>query len=411
MRMHILYVTQIVPYPPHGGVLQRGYNLLRELGREHRVRLLAFHHPDELAPGEALEAARQELRSFCEEVEFFRLWPKRSKLHTAAALAASIVYSQPFSVLAQRNTRLHRRLQELCRGPDRPDIVHLDTIALAPYACDCAGVPCVLAHHNVESQLMRRRAEHERGLAARAYVRSQARRLERYEAETCSRFAVNIMVSDADARTLAEISTGAHTAVVPNGVDTHYFAPRGDQQSPSVIFTGGMNMFANRDAVEWFLDEVWPEVLREVCDAQFVAIGQRPSPMILAMAAADPSVKVPGHVPDVRPWVGPAAVFVVPMRVGGGTRLKVLDAMSQGKALVVTRLGAEGIEAEDGRHLVLADTASDFARRVVELLRDPGRRQTLGAAARQRVEERYAWPVIGRRLVEAYATAIEARRP
>jgi glycosyltransferase involved in cell wall biosynthesis len=133
--------------------------------------------------------------------------------------------------------------------------------------------------------------------------------------------------------------------------------------------------------------------------------------MILAMAAADPSVKVPGHVPDVRPWVGPAAVFVVPMRVGGGTRLKVLDAMSQGKALVVTRLGAEGIEAEDGRHLVLADTASDFARRVVELLRDPGRRQTLGAAARQRVEERYAWPVIGRRLVEAYATAIEARRP
>jgi sugar transferase (PEP-CTERM/EpsH1 system associated) len=410
MRMHILYVTQIVPYPPHGGVLQRGYNLLRELGREHRVRLLAFHHPDELPPGEAVETSRRELRSFCEDVEYFRLWPKRSRLHTAAALATSIAYQKPFSVLAQRNARLHRRLQELCRGPDRPDIVHLDTIALAPYASDCAGVPCVLAHHNVESQLMHRRGEHERGLAARAYVRSQARRLERYEAETCNRFAVNVMVSDADARMLAGISAGARTAVVPNGVDTHYFTPRGDQQTPTVIFTGGMNMFANRDAVEWFLDDVWPEVLREVSEARFVAIGQRPSPKILAMAARDPSVSVPGHVPDVRPWVGPAAVYVVPMRVGGGTRLKVLDAMAQGKALVATNLGAEGIEAEDGRHLVLADTASDFARRVVELLRDPERRHELGEAARQRAEERYAWPVIGRRLVEAYTMAIEASR-
>jgi sugar transferase (PEP-CTERM/EpsH1 system associated) len=408
--MKIIYVTQIVPYPPHGGVLQRGYNLLRELGREHRVRLLAFHHPDELPAGEAVDASRRELRAFCTDVEYFDLWPKRSRLHTAAALAAGVAYPKPFSVLAQRNARLHDRLRELCQDGDRPDVVHLDTIALAPYAGDCAGVPCVLAHHNVESQLMQRRGEHEHGLAARTYVGLQARRLERYEAETCSRFPVNVMVSDADARTLAGLSPGVRTAVVPNGVDTSYFRPRDDQQTATVIFTGGMNMFANRDAVEWFLDEVWPMVRRQVPDARFVAIGQRPSAKILAAAAADGSVQAPGHVPDVRPWVGPAAVYVVPMRVGGGTRLKVLDAMAQGKALVATSLGAEGIEAEDGRQLVLADTAADFAGRVVELLRDPARRQALGAAARQRVEERYAWPVIARRLVAAYMTAIEASR-
>jgi sugar transferase (PEP-CTERM/EpsH1 system associated) len=406
--MHILYVTQIVPFPPHGGVLQRGYNLLRELGRAHRVRLLAFHHPDELPPGDAVATSRRELRAFCEEVEYFDLWPKRSRLHTAAALAAGVAYRKPFSVLAQRNARLHERVRELCQGTDRPDVVHLDTIALAPYASDCMDVTCVLAHHNVESQLMRRRGEHERGLAARAYVGLQASRLERYEADTCHRFPVNVMVSDADARTLAGISPGSRTAVVPNGVDTCYFTPRADQQTPTVIFTGGMNMFANRDAVEWFLDEVWPEVLRQVPEARFVAIGQRPSARILAAASTDASVQVPGHVPDVRPWVGPAAVYVVPMRVGGGTRLKVLDAMAQGKALVATSLGAEGIEADDGRHLMLADTARDFAGRVVELLRDPARRYALGTAARQRVEERYAWPVIARRLVAAYMTAIEA---
>jgi glycosyltransferase involved in cell wall biosynthesis len=372
------------------------------------VRLLAFHHPDELPPGEAVETSRRELGAFCENVEYFELWPKRSRLHTAAALAAGVAYPKPFSVLAQRNARLHRRLRELCRGPDRPDVVHLDTIALAPYAGDCAGVPCVLAHHNVESLLMRRRGEHERGLAARVYVGMQAARLERYEADTCRCFPVNVTVSDADAQALGRISPGSRTAVVPNGVDTRYFTPRDDHQTPTVIFTGGMNMFANRDAVEWFLDEAWPEVLRQVPQARFVAIGQRPSAKVLAAARSDASVQAPGHVPDVRPWVGPAAVYVVPMRVGGGTRLKVLDAMAQGKALVATRLGAEGIEVEDGRHLVLADSAADFAGRVIELLRDPARRQALGAAARQRVEERYAWPVIGRRLVEAYATAIEA---
>jgi sugar transferase (PEP-CTERM/EpsH1 system associated) len=408
--MHILYVTQIVPFPPHGGVLQRGYNLLRELGREHRVRLLAFHHPDELPPGEAVETSRRALRAFCEEVEYFDLWPKRSRLHMAAALGIGVAYPKPFSVLAQRNARLHARLRELCQGPDRPDVVHIDTIALAPYAADCVGVPCVLTHHNVESQLMRRRGEHERGLAARVYVGLQASRLERYEAEICHRFPVNVMVSDADAGTLAGISPGSRTAVVPNGVDTSYFTPRDDRQTPTVVFTGGMNMFANRDAVEWFVDDVWPEVLRQVPQARFVAIGQRPSAKILAAAEAHASIEAPGHVPDVRPWVGPAAVYVVPMRVGGGTRLKVLDAMAQGKAMVATRLGAEGIEAEDGRHLLLADSAADFAARVVELLRDPARRLTLGTAARQRVEERYAWPVISRRLVEAYTVAIEAGR-
>lgn len=404
--MHILYVTQIVPYPPHGGVLQRGYNLLRELGQEHRVRLLAFHHPDELPPGEQLEASRRELGAFCESVEYFRLWPKRSPAHTMAALAAAVAYPKPFSVLAQRNAGLRQRLRDLCRGTDRPDVVHLDTIALAPYARDCNGIPTVLTHHNVESQLMHRRGEHDLNWFSRNYVRLQARRLERFEADVCGRFGINVVVSEVDARTLSGISPDAHTVVVPNGVDTSYFVPRSDAETPTVIFTGGMNMFANRDAVEWFLDDVWPSVRQRVREARFVAIGQRPSPKILRAAASDCSVQAPGHVPDVRHWVGPAAVYVVPMRVGGGTRLKVLDAMAQGKALVATSLGAEGIEAEDGRHLVLADSATSLADRVVELLHDPVRRQSLGRAARQRVEERYAWPVIGQRLVEAYGAAI-----
>jgi len=398
-------VTQIVPYPPHGGVLQRGYNLLRELGRHHEVQLLAFHHPDELPPGEALEQSQQELRRFCESVEYFDLWPKRSAVHLVFGLSAAVFSRMPFSVLAHRNGRLSARIAEICRGATRPDVVHLDTIALAPYVKNCGSIPVVLAHHNIESRLMQRRAERERGAVQRWYVRHEARKLRAFEVAVCGDFRTNITVSEDDSRELSEICPGAVTEVIPNGVDTGYFVPQRGGEVESVIFTGGMNMFANRDGVDWFLEAVWPFVRRELPRVRFVAIGQRPSSKLLAAAERGEGVEAPGFVADVRPAVAKAAVYVVPLRVGGGTRLKVLDAMAQGKAIVTTSLGAEGIDVRDGEHIVVADEAELFAARIVELLRDPARRLALGDAARKRAEERYAWSQLGCRLADVYRRA------
>ena len=407
--MRVLFVSQIVPYPPHGGVLQRGYNLLRELSRDHEVHLLAFHHPDELPFGEPLQRGRDALKSFCREVEFFELWPKKSAVHRLLAFGVAAFHPLPFSVLAQRNAALSQRISSLCHGAEPPDIVHLDTVALAPFAAACGRVPAVLTHQNVESKLMERRAEHERGLLQRRYVATQARRLRDYERDVCGRFPLNITVSIADAALLQEICPGARTFVVPNGVDTDYFQPRRGAETPAVVFTGGMNMFANRDAVEWFLDEVWPLVKGRVAGARFFAIGQRPSPRVLDAAAKDDCVIAPGHVADVRPWVEQAAVYVVPMRVGGGTRLKVLDAMAQGKAIVSTTLGAEGIDASNGSHFLLADDPQSFADAVVELIGRPDRRKSLGDAARACVESRYAWRILGQQLGAAYAGVVAER--
>lgn len=408
--MRILFVTQIVPYPPHGGVLQRGYNLLRELGKEHSVHLLAFHHPDELALGEPLENGLRELRKFCKEVELFALWPKRSAVHKLAAFAAGAVFPGPFSVLAHRSEALADRIRTLCASDSPPDIVHLDTIALAPYLALCGAVPAVLGHHNIESQLMARRADHESGALARWYVARQARLLEAFERQQTGRFPLNITVSPADAATLEKICPGARTAVLPNGVDTDYFAPRPGTEGPALIYTGGMNMFANRDAVEWFLQEIWPKVKREVPGVHFYAVGSRPSKIVLDMAAADQDVEAPGFVPDVRTWVARATVYVVPLRVGGGTRLKMVDAMAQGKAIVSTTVGAEGIDGMDGEHFVLADDPESIARQVVRLLGDPVAREKLGRAARKRAEERYAWPMLGRQLASQYANVLEKAR-
>lgn len=407
--MRILFVTQIVPYPPHGGVLQRGFNLLRELGRRHEVRLLAFHHPDELPPGEPLERSRAELAKFCRSLEYFPLWPKRSRAYKALAFAAGTVYSKPFSVLAHRSPALARHIAEECRSAAPPDIVHLDTIALAPYLEQCGHTPAVLAHHNIESQLMARRSEYESG-PARWYVRSQTRRLVEYERAQAKRFPLNITVSDADSAQLQRICPEARAAAVPNGVDIEYFAPRPGEETPALIYTGGMNMFANRDAVEWFLEAIWPRVKTAVPDARFFAVGQRPSPKVLAAAAADSAVQAPGFVDDVRPWVARSAVYVVPLRVGGGTRLKMVDAMAQGKAIVATRIGAEGIEGENGEHFILADDPERFAEAVVRVLRDKEAMRRLGEAARKRAEDRYAWPILGQRLADHYERVIEDSR-
>jgi glycosyltransferase involved in cell wall biosynthesis len=379
--MRILFVTQIVPYPPHGGVLQRGFNLLRELGREHDVHLCAFVHPDELRTPEEVETSLRELRKFCRQVEYFDLWPKRSAAHRLAAFAAGALYPLPFSVLAQKNGALSRRVRELC-DTGAVDVVHLDTIGLAPLRVLCGKVPVVLAHHNIESQLMARRGEHETGAFARWYVGRQAELLRRYERQQAPRFALNITVSPL------------------------YFQPLAVEQERAVVYTGGMNMFANRDAVEWFLEAIWPRIRAAVPDAKFHAIGAHPSRKLLEAAAAGIGVDAPGFVKDVRPTVGRSSVYVVPLRVGGGTRLKMVDAMAQGKAIVATSVGAEGIHGDDRTHFVLADEPARFADTVIGLLRDATERQRLGAAARQRAVDRYAWPGLASRLADGYATAI-----
>jgi hypothetical protein len=166
----VLFLSQIVPYPPHGGVLQRGYHVLRELGQRAQVHLLAFLHPDELRTAEKVEESRRVLGQFCEQVEYFPLWAKQSPVHTAAALATSLMSSAPFSVVAHRSTAFQQRVRELLRGAAF-DIVHVDTVALSEFAFNSgAAAPAVLTHHNIESMLMERRASVERRPLARQYL-------------------------------------------------------------------------------------------------------------------------------------------------------------------------------------------------------------------------------------------------
>lgn len=407
--MKVLFLSQIVPYPSHGGVLQRGFNILRELGRTCEVHLVAFLHPDELPTPESQAEAKTALSAHCARVEFHPLWAKASRLHKVAALATGIASRQPFSVVAHRSASFNRAVRNALDG-GTCDVVHVDTIALSAFVPDHMPLPSVLTHHNIESKLMERRADRESSPMARMALRRESSKLRRYEARMAPRFDVNVTMSPVDEAILRDLAPTAATAVVPNGVDIDYFNPAPDPESPVMIYTGGMNMFANRDAVLHFRNDIWPLIAARVPDARFVAVGQDPPPELRAWAASDQRIEVTGKVPDIRPHVARAAVYVVPLRVGGGTRLKVLDAMASGKAIVSTSIGCEGIEAEDGRDLLMADTPRAFAETVVSLLQDSGRRQELGRNARALVEARYTWAAIGKRLADAYDIAAARHR-
>lgn len=399
--MKILFLSQIVPYPPHGGVLQRGYNLLREIGRNNEVHLLAFIHPETLGTPGLIEESQRELGRHCASVRYFPLWPKKSVAHKFVALGAGFLYPKPFSVLAHSSVAYRQAAREIL-ATKSIDLLHIDTIGLAPYRRLAPGMPCVLTHHNIESRLMARRAEVESGSLQKYYVGLQARRLRAYEAEQSPLFDMNIMMSPNDQADLLHIAPGVPTAIIPNGVDLDYFTPATDGHDLAAIYTGGMNMYANKDAVLYFLRDIWPSILREHPGAKFYAIGQDPPRDLLDIAQREPSVIVTGFVDDVRPYVRKAAVYVVPLRVGGGTRLKVLDALAQGKAIVSTSVGCEGISVTHGRDILIEDEPARFAAQVNSLFADAGARRVLGTAARELAVSGYGWTAIGADLQRVY---------
>jgi glycosyltransferase involved in cell wall biosynthesis len=399
--MKVLFLSQIVPYPPHGGVLQRGYNIIRQMSRFYDIHLLAFIHPDILGSTVMIEESRKELSKFCQDIEYFQLWPKQSVFHKYFAFLFGFFTKYPFSVVAHRSKHFQNRLAEIIANRS-VDLVHYDTIGLAQFLGNTITCPTVLVHHNIESQLMARRASVESNLLAKLYLNLQAKRLDNYEAQVSPLFSCNIMMSESDEKNLQGKAPGVVTSVLPNGVDTEYFKPRLGSETTALIYTGGMNMFANKNAVLYFLTEIWPKIKSQHQDCVFYAIGQDPPVELDQIARNDPSVIVTGYVDDVRPYIARAAVYVVPLRVGGGTRLKVVDAMAQGKAIVSTSLGCEGITVSPGKNIIFADTPDLFAREVNILLQDESKRQEIGKAARNMVKKSYSWDMIGDKMEKLY---------
>ncbi|MGD8394530.1 MAG: glycosyltransferase [Candidatus Eiseniibacteriota bacterium] len=410
--MEILILSHLVPYPTTSGVLLRCYNLLREVAREHRVHLYALNQGVLLEPGAPLEASVEHLRSFCAEVQVFPIPTDGSRGAYGRLLLGNLFSRHPYSVPRFYAPALEEAVIDLLSR--RPvEIVQFETIAMAQYGALAPDLPQILVHQNVESELLARRARAERNPLTSWYLHRQAARLARCEESFLRHCDAHVAVSESDRRQFLACVPDARVEVVVNGVDVDYFrpGPRPEGGGAGLVFAGGMSWYPNADAMHWFLTEIWPRILEARPDATVTMIGSHPSAEARRAAAADPErVRVTGLVPDIRPYVDEASLYVCPFRVGGGTRLKILDAWSQQKALVSTTVGCEGLDAVSGRDLVIADSAQDFAAAVVALLGDATRRRQLGEAGRLRAERDYAWPHVARGMLDLYASLVAAHR-
>jgi len=420
--MRILFLTPQLPYPPQKGTALRNWGLISGLAARHDVAVLSFLTPGQPLVGARLARAQADpLRRVC------RVETVEPPVRTFRdRLRGMLTTRQPDMALRLASEACaHRLAGWLAR--ESFDIVHVEGIELAPYLDVIEASPprfggvgggapprplVVFDDHNCEYLLQQRVFLTDLRSPARwpgaAYSLVQWQRLRRYEAQVCRRADRVLAVSEADAAALRKLVPGLGVTVIPNGIDTRAYRPdrkfRNSQfaiRNSTLVFTGTMDFRPNVDAVLWFARKVLPRVQASVPEARFLVVGQRPHRR-LDVLRGDPAVTLTGWVEDVRPYIAQAAVYVAPLRMGGGTRLKLLEAMAMGKAMVATRLGAEGYPVAGGRELLLADTPADFAAAVVALLRAPERRAELGRVARAFVEQRYDWRVIVPRVEAVY---------
>lgn len=398
--MKILFVTSKTPLPINEGHALRTFNLLKAAAQKHDVTLLScVKFPVEYQ-------YKDELEKLCAAVQQFDVPENRSTYRTAMSAYINLVEQRPYISRKYNLPALRKEIRRLL-AHKKFDLVHLDMLPLGVFL-DEISIPTLLNEHNVESALLKRRAEGTTNPVIKWYLMGQQKRLELFESQVASRVSHVITCSEEDKLLLARMAPTQNISVVPNGVDVDWYTPTGlIQEEPSqLVFVGGMNWFPNRDAIIWFDEEIYPLLQQKAPEARLDVVG-KPQQVVSSRNSA--RIVMQGFVDDTRPYLEKASIVIVPIRVGGGTRLKVLEAMSMGKSIVSTTAGVEGIRVEHDRHLLIADSPADFVDSIIKLINNPHLRRKLGSAARERACSRYHWDSIGQSLLAAYDKTISLK--
>jgi len=403
--VNILALTDLVPYPPNTGIKIRTYNTLRQLSlRGHRVALVCFNHRVLLPDEAAKERCRRALLEDFAEVHILEIPSERNRVSAGLLRAYSVFGREPYRVYRYSSAEC-RTLVRGILSRAAIDLIHLDKTELFPYAALAPGIPAVATNHNVESVLFRRRAEREVTALRRAFARIQARRAAEYERRVLQRMPAYIVCTSVDAETFRrDLGITSRSVVIDNGVDTAHYRPLDGPKGDYVLLIGAQSReaTANYDATMWFYREIWPAIRQGNARVELRIVGRNPDPTVLDLARQDPRVTVSGFVDDEREVLGRARLLLVPLRVGGGSRLKILTSMAMGTAVVSTTIGAEGIECRPGEDIAIGDTPSAFAAHALRLFEDEAARAELQVKARALVESVYDWTVIGAKLDDLY---------
>jgi glycosyltransferase involved in cell wall biosynthesis len=458
--MRILWLNAGLLLPLDKGGKLRTWHLMRHLAARHEITYLSFSDATQTP------ADRDGMRDVCRRLETVpRVDPPKGTVRFYTDAAGYVLDPAPYAVAKYRSDAYRDRMAHLLRE-ERYDAVVCDFLPPIVNMPERLPCPAMLFTHNVEAEIWRRHAETATNPISRRLLGQQWQRMLRFERDALARFDLVLAVSDADRQTFQRLYPGAlrnPVHVVQTGVDTQYFRPfdgevrlkldttaaaawsesaasgfsrtpsesvasslsptpsesvaSGFSRTPSesvasglsrtprthMVFTGSMDWLPNEDGMLYFVRDILPRIRREEPDVTVSIIGRAPTPAVRRLAQ-ESGVEVTGRVDDVRPHVARGGVYVVPLRIGGGTRIKIFEAMAMGRAVVSTTIGAEGLPVRDGHDIVLADDPQGFADAAVGLIRDAAARAALATAARQTVEG-YAWPFVARNLDTALHAA------
>lgn len=392
--MKILFVSTNLPIPTNNGSAIRSLSIIQALSSSgHELSFVAFaplSRPESLLP--LSEYSRNIVLL---ERETLNMSHGSDYLQRARCLLSL----KPYSVERFRSQKMQATIQDFLKSTPFDVIVSDSLYALVNVPQ--TTVPIVLNCHNVEHLILERYSQVEQNFFKKSYAAIEAYLIRDAESRSCRRSGLAMVCSSVDREALQLLSAKLPIFVVPNAVDTDTFLPgEVDNSQAMILFQGGMDWFPNRDAVEFFARNILPLVRAEVPRLRFVVAGRNPPAHFVETLGNQYGIEFTGTIPDMRPYLSAATIVVVPLRFGSGTRIKILEACAAGKAIVSTKIGAEGLDLKSGAEIVLADDPAEFARSVISLLRDRSRRDAIGKAARDVAVERYSHPILKKKLDE-----------
>jgi len=396
--LKILFLSNRGLLPIKDGHTRRSFNILKGLAEKHRVHFLSFYEtPEEIEPKNI-----KELETFCKKVEFFPAPPKKVSIPMLARLVRSIFSSDPYTIWRHYSKSFLKRVKQLIASGEF-DLVHCDILPLAYTVRNKNGIFQSITDQDVSYLKCLRMGRQSWNPLLRLFLYLESWKLKRLESKIFTQVDLGITVSELDKKILQKLCPGGKFVVIENGVETEIFKPNNEKvETNKLVWVGGFDHFPNKQGMYYFLENIYPKIKERLPEIKLDIVGGGIPEKFKELCKGDASIRLLGYVEDPLSYIQKATVFISPILSGGGTRLKILEAMSAGKAIVSTTIGCEGIEGLNNRDYLIADTPEEFSEKVVEVINNKELQRYLGVNARKLAKQKYDWTVICNKIESTY---------